>query len=463
VLPYSQAIAYPETADTTDIEDLLVKNMFQINSEHRCLLISPLLWTLVVSGICFLILLFMMVMKLCGCQQYSGCRKKAQIFFKHTDIIGEGEMWAGGLATLCLIVLISFSYWFSVSFIQRYPIEDISGPATFACDQELSNAQFSSGLELLAIPKSQNAQPIFDLLDRQTFNLTVELINTGFNCNTITTQENLSASKYVLVPSNCTQSTSDAITFITFPLPKHLTTVQINMTGPNWIGAFRLCIRGTGQIESSYTLRDLDFCKFYSTPNEAIGRLVTVPIVLIKNINMTQALTSSDPTLYSGLWIPTFTDVPLSDEAYYDEFGNYLRYMSSLTVLQVEFDEYPFFIKNIQQPIVRTAELIFHGLLFTSLCIELFAFGFLLTKLIIVPVIRSIAYLGKKIFHRIKKSADSDTSSETNPSNWKVNITQTTPIESDSSISNQRQNDDQQRRCSTSEIELNSMKMVSRL
>jgi hypothetical protein len=182
---------------------------------------------------------------------------------------------------------------------------------------------------------------------------------------------------------------------------------------------------------------------------------------------MTQALNSGDPTVYSGLWMPTFSNVSLSDEAYYVEFGNYLRYMSSLTILQVEFDEHPFFIKNIQQPIVRTAELIFHGLLFTSLCIELFAFFFLLIKLIIIPLIRWLTCLWKNVLHRMKKSDDSDTSSHSNPSNnddsnWKVDVTQTTPIESNSSISNQGQSDEQ-RRCSTSEIELNTMQIVSRL
>ena len=139
-------------------------------------------------------------------------------------------MWAGGLATLAIIVLISFSYWFSASFIRRYPIEEISEPATFACDQSLINAQFSTGLELLAIPKSEDSQPIFDLLDEQIFYLTVELINTGFKCNSITTQENLIGTKYVPLAIDCSQSISNATTSVTFPLPRHQTTVQINMS-----------------------------------------------------------------------------------------------------------------------------------------------------------------------------------------------------------------------------------------
>ncbi|CAF3960043.1 unnamed protein product, partial [Rotaria sp. Silwood1] len=91
----------------------------------------------------------------------------------------------------------------------------------------------------------------------------------------------------------------------------------------------------------SINLGELDFCQFYATSDEAIGRATYIPIVFIKNINMTHALSASDQTNYSGLWTPTFTAVSLSDEAYYAEFGNYLRYMSSLTVIQITLDERP--------------------------------------------------------------------------------------------------------------------------
>jgi hypothetical protein len=447
VSAYSQTLAYPETSSTTDIEDLLVENMFQISSDRHCLLISPLLWTLVVGGLSFCILIIMIIIKLCGCHQCSDCRRKAKSIFKHTDLIGEGEMWAGGLATFAVIVLLAFAYWFSVSFIRRYPIENVFGPATFACDQTLINAQFSTGLQLLAIPKSDDSQSIFDLLDQQTFYLTVDLINTGFTCDSVTTQENLSPTKYVPLATDCTQSASTAITSVTFPLPSHETTVQVNMTGPYWIGAIRLCIRGNGQVNMSSTLRQLDFCQLFSSPNVAIGRTTSIPIVFIKNINMTQALSTDDPTLYAGIWTPTFTTVSLSDEAYYDQFGNYLRYTSSLTILQVSLDEYPYFIKNIEQPIVRTAELIFHGLLFTSLCIELFGFFFLFIKLFCIPLLRWIGYLWKKFRHR---ENDLETSTETSKrdSMWKIEANQTMTLETDSSISNQNQQ--------TFEIELNT-------
>ncbi|UJR07277.1 hypothetical protein I4U23_011565 [Adineta vaga] len=50
-----------------------------------------------------------------------------------------------------------------------------------------------------------------------------------------------------------------------------------------------------------YTLRELDFCELYMTSNQAIGRYTYITIVFVKNITMTQALDTKDPTVYSGL------------------------------------------------------------------------------------------------------------------------------------------------------------------
>ncbi|UJR13140.1 hypothetical protein I4U23_000164 [Adineta vaga] len=150
----------------------------------------------------------------------------------------------------------------------------------------------------------------------------------------------------------------------------------------------------------SHTLRKLDFCQLYTVSTGVMGRFTYIPIVFVKTINMTQALNPTDSTAYSGLWTPTFSSISFSDEDYYIEYGYYLRYTSSLTILQVMFDERPFYIKNIEQPIVRTAELIFHCLLFTSLCIELFAFAFLFVKLFIIPICRCLKHLWNKTIHR---------------------------------------------------------------
>ncbi|CAF1171081.1 unnamed protein product [Rotaria sordida] len=242
------------------------------------------------------------------------------------------------------------------------------------------------------------------------------------------------------------------------------------MTGPYWIGAIRLCIRGEGQINMNATLRQLDFCHFYSIPNRAIGRLTHIPFVFIKNINVTHGLSESDQTLYSGLWIPTFTIVPLSDEEYYVDYGNYLRYMSSLTIIQVMLDERPFFMKNIEQPIVRTAELVFKLLLFTSLCIELFGFLFLIVKLLIAPLLRWIVYLWKKRRGQNDKSNSSNgftrssshsISSYKKDSIQKMEIDQMMTLETNPSIFKINQQD-KHNKYSTSNIELNSSEINHR-
>jgi hypothetical protein len=386
---YTQATAYPVTADTTDIEDILLENVFQISSNPHCLMISPLFWALVVGTFSFLIWMGMWVIKLCKWKQGMSYRKKAKTIFKSTDLIGEGTLWIGGLITFPLFVLLSFSYWFSVSFLHRYPIEQVTGPPNFSCDKTLINSKFSTGLELLSVPKGMDAQPIFNHLNNQVFELTVELINTGFTCANITAQENRIGS-YASISMFCRRSISDAITSVTFSLPHHYATVQLNLTGPHWIGGARLCVRAAGYSDKIYTLQELDFCKFFSTPNQTLGRASRFPVIFTKSINMTRTMENRAPNLFLGLWIPTFGGGTSSDEIYYTQFGDYLRYISALTIVQFVFDERAFYIKNIQSPIVRPPQMLFHALLFTSLCIELFALIFLFANLLIVPIIRRI-------------------------------------------------------------------------
>ena len=372
ITSYIQAVAYPDSPDTTDIEDLLLENTFQIKSARGCVVLSPLFWTLMVGGLCFLIWLVMVLLKQLDCKQYANHRKQVKKIFQRTDIIGEGELWVGGLVTLTVIVLIAFSYWFLTAFVRRYPIENIIEPASFSCDRSLTNAKFSTGLEVVSLPKSVDAQPIFTLLDEQIFRLTVELINTDFMCDAITAQENLVNNKYILVSTQCTQSLSNATTSITVAFSSHVSTIQINMTGPYYIGGIRICIRGDGSNTSRSTLKALDFCQFYYTDEETIDRVTVVSMTFVKNINMTKPMNKGDSNVYSGLWIPAFSSVPSTDETYYKESGNYLRYTSSLTIIQVKIDERAFYIKNIQEPIIRESQAVFNAVLFTFLCIELF-------------------------------------------------------------------------------------------
>ena len=182
----SQAYAYPQSPSSTSFDDILMTNTFSLtSSSRRCLVISPFFWALITLFFVFIILIIM------GVLYYSGAGRKhfdrLQCIFRHSDLIGNGELWFGGLISFAMIVLIIYGFWFSSLFHTRYPIET-SLDADFACDTSLRNTQFSSALQLLATIKSDEEKPIFDLMDRQNFTLSVGFIQTSYTCKQVNTQ-----------------------------------------------------------------------------------------------------------------------------------------------------------------------------------------------------------------------------------------------------------------------------------
>jgi len=185
---FSQAYAYPTSPSSTSIDDILMQNTFSLaTTSRRCLVVSPLFWALVTLFIAFIILIIM------GILYYSPTGIKhfhrLELIFRHSDLIGNGELWFGGLISFGVIVLIIYVFWFGAAFVVKYPIET-SSDANFACDTSLRNTQFSSSLQLLATIKSDQQQPMFNLLDSQDFTLTANFIQTGYTCNDITAQVN---------------------------------------------------------------------------------------------------------------------------------------------------------------------------------------------------------------------------------------------------------------------------------
>jgi hypothetical protein len=182
----SQAYAYPNSPSTTSFDDILMQNTFNLQAQpRRCLLISPFFWAIMTLVTAFIMSLVM------GMLYYSPTGMKhfhrLQCVFRHSDLIGNGEMWFGGLISFAVIVLIVYGYWFGAVFISEYPIETATD-ANFACDTSLRNAQFSSALQLLTTIKSDAQQPIFTMLDDQVFTMTVTFIQTGYNCSDLATQ-----------------------------------------------------------------------------------------------------------------------------------------------------------------------------------------------------------------------------------------------------------------------------------
>jgi len=61
------------------------------------------------------------------------------------------------------------------------------------------------------------------------------------------------------------------------------------------------------------------------------------------------------------------------------------------TTLTLYISETSYYIKNVQSPIAKQAEVIFRLLLFTILCLELAGLAFLIVKLLIIPLYKKIA------------------------------------------------------------------------
>ena len=146
IVRISHALMYPENPDSDAYDDILVQNMFRLHTDSvRCLLVSPLLWALVTAGVVLFIIalagLFRMLPK---CMRHYLLITR---IFKKTDLIGEDELWIGGLISFSVLVLIAFGYAFSGTSIHQYPFET-SSDSPMSCDSNMRNAKFSTGFRL---------------------------------------------------------------------------------------------------------------------------------------------------------------------------------------------------------------------------------------------------------------------------------------------------------------------------
>jgi len=395
---YTQSFSYPDTPNINNYDDLLFQNMFVISATTHCIPYSPMFWGVLIIALCFLIWFIMKILKLYKFRSTHRYRNKAKRVLKQFDIISEGERWIGGLFSIAAIVLISFSFWFASQYRTTYPIR-ISNSIFISCQTDMHNTLYSSALQLPLPSVDGKHLPILDMFNNQPLTMTIDLVNTRAVCSSITVQQNRPSVKYLPIQQNCTtDSVNNATLSATFSVPPHPTTIQMNITGAYFIGGIRLCLRGPQLVQEVNTLHQLDACQFYFTENQTIGHDVTIPIILIKMINETKQLQVDGDTFYDGRWIPTWnTASGLCDQLIYEQDGEYLRYASYQSFLTIILTEQPFFLQNTQQPIIRTAELIFHTLLFTSLVIELFGFAFLIIKIFILPfLIPILRYFRKR-------------------------------------------------------------------
>ena len=383
-----QARAYPMSPQSIRFDNILMQNMFVIHtgSSRHCLVVSPLFWAAIVIllGIC--IWTVMIIVKHCVRNAHGQrLRKGIKHLIKKTDLVGEGELVAGGLASFAIIVLVVFAFAFSNAYFHRYPIEGLKGDATFTCDPTMANAQFSSGLMPLGILPNEQEEPIFHMLDEQPFTLHIDLINTLFICADVT----LVQIKDRIVPltiQSC--NTSSGSLSISTALPSHSINLQLQLTGANTIGGLRLGLEGPGasnerhELEGIYSLMNLSSYETFWKPGRLLTRTPSVTCYLTKLINRTYGLSEHEPMHLSAVWLPSVAvgvDDTFSDES------EYVYATSSSSVLTMSISETPYYTVNTQKPITDFAELIFTNILFTIVCLEIFGLVFLVFKLILLP------------------------------------------------------------------------------
>ncbi|CAF1464815.1 unnamed protein product, partial [Adineta steineri] len=230
------------------------------------------------------------------------------------------------------------------------------------------------------------------MLNEQPFTMTIHLVNTRAQCNDIIVERNRrTGTPLSIVETNCTLSPNNVSGSFSFNLPTHKSSVRVGINGPYFIGALRICLNGQSYAETEdsavHELHELDVCTLFYANNQTIGRSTDFIVRLIKVINVTKPLHRNDRTYYGGIFTPfiTYTDI-LSDELYFAEKGEYLRYSSRQTTVSIQLREEIYFVQNNQSPIIRRGALFFHTLLFSISLIEIFAMFFLLYKLWFHPI-----------------------------------------------------------------------------
>ena len=381
-----QAVAYPKSPDISGLDDILFFTLFSIGSTPRCIALSPIFWTLIVAAIVLVITTIILVIKYCVRNSKAAkINNKFVKLFKRTDLIREGNMWAGGLATFCVLVLCIACCVFSAKYYTSYPIETAE-PSTYTCDTSLRNAKFSSSLQSSSIPVSESMQQMIDLLNDQAVNLNVAFINTVYNCTSdAVTLTFFSGAKFLPVALNPSCNWSNYIVFYSVLLPFKRIVVQFTLPNIHTIGGLRIGLTAPGDKESAtLTLQELGFSYTFNKTGRMLGQDAYITFTLTKLINSTSSLVSGGGEVLSGIWTGSFTmnynDSFVSDTDYLTASSN-----DTATHLTLEIIETPYYILNEQSPIARLPEIIYHDFLFITMIIGMFVLIFIIIEVMILP------------------------------------------------------------------------------
>ncbi|CAF1329909.1 unnamed protein product, partial [Didymodactylos carnosus] len=93
------------------------------------------------------------------------------------NLIGESELWLGGLMSMVVFVLIVFAYMFSNAYVRQYPFEN-AGSSIFSCDNSLYNASFSTSMQSLTLPPPPKLEVLFRFLHLRKIQFSIDNIYT---------------------------------------------------------------------------------------------------------------------------------------------------------------------------------------------------------------------------------------------------------------------------------------------
>ena len=168
--------------------------------------------------------------------------------------------------------------------------------------------------------------------------------------------------------------------------------MQLSLAGIEVIGGVRLGLTGPGAHEENqtvnalYTLVDFEFGQAFSVSGQFLAQEPSFTVQLTKLINRTYPIEDGGETEFSARWTALIVN---NDDNFID--AKKYRYATSLqSTISIIITETPYYISNTQRPITDQAELIFTDLLFTILCIEIFGLLFLIMRLGIIPLIKSL-------------------------------------------------------------------------
>jgi hypothetical protein len=172
------------------------------------------------------------------------------------------------------------AYAFAGSFLNQYPAEKV-GPSNFACDTTIRNAQFESSLQALAVPISDEEQPMFDLLNAQNFTLLLSFINTAASCTKLSVSQISASVTTGLAQSSCTDV--NGTLSATVLLPQHNINLQVIINDIQVVGGVLLGLSGPGLTSGLYELLALNFWNvFYSTLPGTLAQTPNIDLVLTK-------------------------------------------------------------------------------------------------------------------------------------------------------------------------------------